>query len=360
MEFTGQFYDGVTSKPWQVAISISSVGISIVKKETGEVLQWNFDKVHRLEKQKDKVLVHYGDKFPYLQLTIDSVACMEGFTRFAGNYPFMKSPHLRFEKLGAKAYAGAVAAIVGFVLLVHFVVIPGIQFLVVSNLSVDYEKSLSAQYLVLLKETEQIDSLKSAQLSQFINELKIDTEYEIEAYVVESEMVNAMALPGGYMVVYTGILDKMDRSEELVALVGHELGHVEKKHGLNQVVKQLSKSFLLRMLLGDSNALLEGVGGVVSMFDQMSYSRDAEREADEFGYKVLVDNNLDPNGMIDLFKVLQAEGGDEKEYSKIMNSMSTHPLTSERIEDTKKRMETTSIDVETNPVLDDLFFKMKE
>ena len=361
MSYSGQFYDGAVSKPWKVVVSIDSSGIYIVKEEApNETIVWSFSTVKRIEKQRDKVLIHYGDKFPFLLLSISSTECIADLNRFAGGYSFMKTPHQWFENLGVSAYAGALGVIVGFVLLVHFVLIPSIQTVVVNNISVEYEKSLSVQYLTLLKETEEIDSLKSIQLANFIDELNIESKYEVEAFVVKSDMVNAMALPGGYMVVYTGILDKMERSEELVALVGHELGHVEKKHSLKQLVKGLSKGYLLELLVGNSNALLEGVGGVVSMFDQMAYSRDAEREADEFGYQVLENNKLDPQGMVQLFEVLQAETGKVEKYSRFVSMISTHPLTSDRISDTKKRIEEKPYEFDINPKLDAIFSDLKE
>lgn len=359
MIFEAQFFNGKSSKPISVQLEVGYTGIQIKGTHDDGVpfsLVWDFDKVQRLEDQNNKILIYYGDQFPYENLTIKDSSIIKELERFGGSHPFMNTAHGWFKKHGVKAYGAALVGVLFVVSSFHFFIFPGLQSLVVESITIDYERSLSAEYLTLIKNTEDVDSAASVVLSEYIAGLDIDTEYEIEAMVINSSMVNAMALPGGYMVVYTGIIEKMDRQEQLAALIGHEVGHIVKKHSLNQMVNSLSKQYLLKVLVGGANSAIEQLGGVLAWVDQMSYSRDAEREADDFAFEVLKNSNLDPNGAVELFQI--SDDNEFKEEGERL--LSTHPLTDERISNAKKDIQDDPYEFESNIQLEELFEQLLE
>ena len=117
--------------------------------------------------------------------------------------------------------------------------------------------------------------------------------------VVDDPVVNAFALPGGYIYLTRGILAHFGSEAELAGVLGHEIGHVTARHS----VQQISRAQLAQLGLGLGTLLLPeletwvGAAGVGLQLLLLSYSRDAEREADDLGLRYMADLNYDPTEM---------------------------------------------------------------
>ena len=99
--------------------------------------------------------------------------------------------------------------------------------------------------------------------------------------VVNTEAVNAFAVPGGYLYVNIGLIRAAENESELAGVIGHEIGHVVGKHGVKQMTRQLGLAAVAQLALGeDQNKLEQMVAGLAANGVLMKYSRDAEREAD--------------------------------------------------------------------------------
>lgn len=153
-----------------------------------------------------------------------------------------------------------------------------------------------------------------------------DNPYEFEVTVVKSDVVNAFALPGGYVVVFTGLMKKAESGEEVAGVLGHELNHVLQRHGLERMVRQLGFVALVSIVLGDQ----QGVAGVMKRlgveFMTLKFGREQETEADMTGLQLLVRAKIDPSGMITFFQRLA-----EKDEGR-MEWLSTHPMSQGRAE----------------------------
>ncbi len=147
--------------------------------------------------------------------------------------------------------------------------------------------------------------------------------YKFRVYVLKNEMVNAFAAPGGYIVVFSGLIEKTKRPEELAGVLAHEMEHVLKKHVTKRMFQNLSTGMLVSSLLGD----FHGASGAVSTIGTLRYSRITEDEADRLGAGLLVKANIDPKGMADFFSCLC--GVPDSGFFKYL---STHPASSERAE----------------------------
>ena len=79
--------------------------------------------------------------------------------------------------------------------------------------------------------------------------------YKFEVTVVKSDVVNAFALPGGYVVVFTGLMKKAETGEEVAGVLGHELNHVLQRHGMERIVKNLGLIAVVSIILGDQQGL---------------------------------------------------------------------------------------------------------
>lgn len=160
-----------------------------------------------------------------------------------------------------------------------------------------------------------------------------DTAWDYSLHAVDDEVVNAFALPGGPIFLHRGLLRRIESPEALAGLVGHEMGHVQARHGTQGVVRSIFWVLLAQVALGD----LGGLGQVIAQHGttlvENAHSRDQEREADSLGVVRLAQSGIDPNGMVDLLEILQRQDHDQPG---LLALWSTHPLTSERIENARR------------------------
>ncbi len=151
--------------------------------------------------------------------------------------------------------------------------------------------------------------------------------------VLDSPVVNAFAVPGGYIYVTRGILAMMNSEAELAAVLSHELGHVNARHS----VKRMSKLMLFQLgfavggALSETFAKISGVAGVGIQLLFLKYSRDDEREADFLGVRYSRQGGFNPGEMVNFFASLQRLG-DLSNGASLPGFLSTHPLTEERIQ----------------------------
>ncbi len=148
--------------------------------------------------------------------------------------------------------------------------------------------------------------------------------------VVDTEAVNAFAIPGGYLYVNIGLIRAAQNEAELAGVIGHEIGHVVGKHSVKQMTRQLGIAAVVQLALGeDESTIKQMVAGLTANGVLMKYSRDAEREADIYAVQELFDAGIDPEGMATFFeKLLNLQKG---RPSKLQQLFSTHPPTAQRI-----------------------------
>jgi len=150
--------------------------------------------------------------------------------------------------------------------------------------------------------------------------------YTLTLHIVENPQVNAFAAPGGHIVVFTGLLEKTQRPEELAGVLAHEFQHVFRRHGLRNMVHSVKWQVLASLLVGDVGAVQQVVLGHAPQFLTLAYGRGLEEEADIEGAKLLVAAGIDPLGLVDFFKILQSN-----EAVSIPEVISSHPDTASRI-----------------------------
>ncbi|MEX2671805.1 MAG: M48 family metallopeptidase [Phycisphaeraceae bacterium] len=150
-----------------------------------------------------------------------------------------------------------------------------------------------------------------------------------EFTVLDSEQINAFALPGGKVFITRGLISKFDNEAQLAGVLAHEIGHVTGLH-INQ---QMSRSMLLQAGLSAAGAATESqwvevIGGVGGQVYMLSFSRDQESEADELGLRYMTNLGYDPRGMLQVLQVLKEAGGSAGG----IEFLQTHPLPQTRIE----------------------------
>lgn len=150
--------------------------------------------------------------------------------------------------------------------------------------------------------------------------------------VLDDPVINAFALPGGYIYVTRGILGHMGSEAELAAVLGHEIGHVTARHGVNR----LSKAQLANIGLGVGAVLAPELARSLGSLAQqgmqllfLKYSRDDERQADALGFRYVDYVGYNPEAFVDMFGMLAASGGSGK-GARLPAYLATHPDPAER------------------------------
>jgi predicted Zn-dependent protease len=171
-------------------------------------------------------------------------------------------------------------------------------------------------------------------------------------YIVNSDAVNAFALPGGHVYVNRGLIERTENVAELSAVLAHEIGHVAARHGAEMMERQLRTGsvvgILYNLILGTEPAILDQ--RALQMGRALwtaSHSREAELEADELAVEYMIEAGVDPAGMISLLTGLLHEELQEGEA--FPQWFSTHPMTEERIDVAKREIADEAKDAGRNP-----------
>ncbi|MFH1567627.1 MAG: M48 family metallopeptidase [Gemmatimonadota bacterium] len=166
---------------------------------------------------------------------------------------------------------------------------------------------------------------------------RADLQYQVRV-LDDREQVNAFALPGGYIYVYTGLLLLADNEAEVAGVLAHEIGHVVARHSANRLATQMGVSVLASVALGEQpNVLAKLASDLAGASTMAAFSRDDEREADHYGLAYSMAAGYDPRGLETFFrKLLEQEGGHHR--GTFEGLLASHPATGERIADLQKRI----------------------
>jgi Zn-dependent protease with chaperone function len=201
-----------------------------------------------------------------------------------------------------------------------------------------------------------IDQDGTRNLQAFADRLKLSRQYPIRLTLVNSDVVNAYALPGGQIVVYSGLLQKIETPEALAALLAHESAHVNERHSLRSLLRNAASAILLSVVFNDATGISAALVGNVNTLNGLRYSRSLEAEADEEGMNLLMANHIDLNGMRVLMQILQKEGDAPEQLS----FLSTHPLTKDRIKKAERYIQKQPQQVTKQADLEGLFKTLKQ
>lgn len=196
-------------------------------------------------------------------------------------------------------------------------------------LSVEKEEKLGGAYVdLLLKnplfaelENETVDSAVRV-IGDRLKEGLGTSEYEYGFVVFESQMINAFTVPGGNILISSGLIGFCDTPEELAAVMAHEMGHVEERHVISRLLKELGLDILTS---GDQYVM----GEVTGMLTSSSFDRKQEEEADYFASELLEQSGIEPRTLATLFRKLDEEM--DNELIKHFEIVSTHPNFDSRI-----------------------------
>jgi len=230
---------------------------------------------------------------------------------------------------------GALLAAIALALGIYYVAIPAFARVAAARVPVAWEEKLGAAIVEHFAPASRRceDPARQARIDGIVSQLTAKAQpqpYTFRITVVNSGIVNAVAAPGGHIIVFRGLLERTDNAEELAGVLAHEIEHVLHRHITRAIFQQASTGVLMAALVGDvSGVVAYGLEGARTL-GELQMSRAAESEADREGMRLLHEAGIDPAGMITFFEKLskyERERGDDA----LTRYLRSHPTTAERI-----------------------------
>jgi Zn-dependent protease with chaperone function len=322
------FYDGSSSRKRGVTLEF---GVRLGIHEHGRLIAaWEYSAIHRVDSQPGLMRLSCEQAPPLARLEIRDPAWMQ---RIAALCPALDAQ--RSSGGAGRIVAWSLAALVSIIAVIMFGV-PLVADRLTPLIPAGFEKRLGQvadnQVRAIFDAKVCAGKEGNAAFAKLVEALRraggLDTT--VESAVVATSTANAIALPGGKIYLFDGLLKKAESVDEIAGVLAHELGHVHHRDHLRAMIHNGGTSFLLGLLFGDITGSSAVIFASRTLFDA-SYSRDSETDADTFAIGVMRKLGRSPRPMGELlFRVTGKEG------SKNIAILSSHPLTEDRLERMKR------------------------
>jgi predicted Zn-dependent protease len=207
---------------------------------------------------------------------------------------------------------------------------------------ISIEKEIALGKSLAQEVEKSVKLLNDPEINEYVNRVgqnlvrNSDSKVPFTIKVVDSDEINAFALPGGFFYVNSGLVTAADEESELAGVMAHEIAHVAARHGTEQYTKATIAQYatipLIMMGGGLGYGLYQAAGFLIPL-KFLQFSRSAEKEADYLGLEYMYKTGYDPTAFISFFEKIQAQ--EKKKPGKLAVAFSTHPPTQDRIEKTQ-------------------------
>lgn len=330
ISWKGHYLDGKTAEKQAVEIQLHNEGLRI-STQSGNTFLWPYQEIRQTQGfyRNEPVRLERGGELPEI-LTTDDVEFLTSLHHFVPEAAKrFHNPAFRNLRLRLVLYAA-----IGLIAVGVFTYVWGIPLLaeaVAPHVPIAWEKGMGQSALNVLAPEE--SRCKDKALKQAIDEIVTrlnppgSGSYDFKVFVVNSPIFNAIALPGGNIIVFSGLLEKTGSPESLAAVLAHEMQHIKKRHATRKIIEDSSTGLMLSAVSGDvTGSMLYGMK-IARTLATLSYSRRDEEEADAEGIKMMIAANLDPEATISFFQIVKGKTSGLN----IPRYLSTHPDTIQRI-----------------------------
>jgi predicted Zn-dependent protease len=346
-DWEGYYLDGRTALRHRATIRLMRTGLEITP-EGGTPLWWPYHEIRQAQgfHEGEEVRLEKGDGIPEALLVSDPAfltALRRMTPELATRFHDPARRHVR-----AKLTLIAAFAVLGITVGLYFWGIPAMAGLVASRVPVSWEEHLGESVVEQLAPPSGrcVDPIRLRTIEEIVTILTgtvPDSPYTFRVIVVNNSAVNAFAAPGGYIVLFRGLIEQTQAAEELAGVLGHEVQHIIRRHATRMLIQHASTGLLLAAVTGSASDPSAFGLEAARTLGVLRYSRGHEEEADAEGLRMLIAAGIDPNGMIRIFELLAESGAGTPEFLKYV---STHPSTAERIE----RLKSLVAQVDAKPV----------
>lgn len=332
-EVHARYFDGESARQIDAVVQIGPQNIIVRDAGGGVLAVWPADEVRLVGKPAGGRPLRLGRNRDVARVVIADTGCLSELQRLCPNLNKLR-PGLR-EVWRPIALWGTVAvASIAFILLV---IIPyaarEAAAAIPPEIEVELGEAAADQIVRFFTREDAPAYCASPAGEQALDKLarrfaaQLDLPFPLHVRVVKSPVVNAFALPGGQIILFSKLLDFAKSPEEVAGVLAHEIGHVLNRHPMEVFVKNVGAATLIGFLLGDVTG-----GSVIGALAQLTvtsaYTRDAEREADAEGVALLNSTGIDGSGLVDFFERLRTRS--HSGLDDILKIVGTHPASAER------------------------------
>jgi Zn-dependent protease with chaperone function len=180
-------------------------------------------------------------------------------------------------------------------------------------------------------QASRLPAVRQAQLNRLFADLQRDipaaTSYQLVLRDSDSIGANALALPSGMIVMTDPLVKLAKNDDELLGVLAHEIGHLQQRHAMRQILQNSATALVVMTLTGDIGSTTSLAAGLPTLLVQSKYSRDFEREADDFAFSYLKKQHRSPEALTGILLRMEKRT-DESNWMR--DIFSTHPSTQER------------------------------
>ena len=347
LQFAGSLFDGRSSQKHLVDVELTPQEI-ILKAPGDKPICWAYPQLRWAADTSPFHIEHCAEGDEGLEtLVVDDPDFYRSVLEIA---PKSFSSRENESKFNWKLYSVGILVLI-FSAYVFIKTVP--SFLadqMVEKIPIEWEVTVGQSILKMLPVAQKPDPevLKVLQGTvDFLKQSLPGNPYDLKVYILPVEQVNALALPGGPIVIFEGLIDKAESPEELAGVLAHEIQHILLRHSTRGILRNLAKSMLVTLFLGDVNSVMEGIVQLAGQLETLGLSREMEAEADQKGMELILAANIDPHGMIRIFKKLMQEDFSQKKLPKgkpvseendLSSYFSTHPSSQNRLARLEKQM----------------------
>ena len=334
LDWDAAYLDGRTAARRPATVHITRMGLDVALNESGTRFFWPFREIRQTQGAYagEQVRLEHGGELAET-LLIGDIGFLSAARAASPDAAHLHDPGRRRFRVGLTF--GALVAAIALAVGIYYVAIPAFAQVAAARVPVGWEEKLGAAIVDHLAPPNRRceDPARQARIDAIVAQLTGSVQsrpYTFRITVVNTAMVNAVAAPGGHIVVFRGLLERTDNAEELAGVLAHEIEHVLHRHVTRAIFQQASTGILMAALVGDvSGVVAYGLQGARTLGD-LQMSRAAESEADRDGMRLLQDAGIDTAGMIAFFEKLskyEREHGDDS----LTRYLRSHPTTAERI-----------------------------
>lgn len=360
-KFQVTYSNGKTSRLYAAELVFLSHGLTIQYIDENNIMQvinWDIDKI-----KPAKYGASFEPKLTYGDFSFETIEADEDFfIHLQSFYPDLKLSNKTNHFIQKKTWRTiliSLLAVCAFSALIYFFVVPQLADQVALSIPVEYEMELGEKIYEQNMLPFTADSAKTVLLTNYFNQLHIKSPYKVQITVVDNSIVNAFAMPGGHIVVFTGLIDKMNHHEELAGVLAHEYAHINYRHSLRSMARSLANYALISLVIGDVSGLAGVLVDNADYIMSLKYSRAMETQADDFAFHLLHKKGVNPQGMVWLFETLNKLQEDSEIQVNLPEFMYSHPETIKRIKAMKKMAEENKFKVRDNEQLEIIWGQLK-
>jgi Zn-dependent protease with chaperone function len=333
IDWEGFYLDGRTAARQRARVRLMRSGVEVIT-EGGLTFLWPYDQVHQTQGfyAGEQVRLEKGGEIAEALLISDAAFLTALHEIAPGLRMRFHDPARRQTRVELTLLAAL--AVIGIALALYQWGIPLLAAIVAPRVPIAWEERLGLAAVESLSPPAKrcadpalrgaIDDILKALTAPLPN-----NPFTLRVIVVNDSLVNALAVPGGHVVVFRGLLKRTRTPEEFAGVLAHEVQHVLQRHVMRALLQHASTGLLLVALTGDvSGAMAYGLEAARSL-GTLQYSRVAEEEADREGMRMLLAAGVDPEGMITFLEGLKRKDEDPRG---LLRYLSTHPTTADRIE----------------------------